>query len=526
MSFSAGPTIGRLAENLERNPEDLGIIYIFGSGAELLGGIVSGWAYDYFSNANYVLGAGGALLGLLFSTIPVASFFNRLILTICFTFNAFPRPLINTGGNLMVVWIRGKKSAPWLNAINGMFGLGATLAPFVADLAWYGTAWMEPHLHRWRICVAYWCVAVCVAIACAIPMLLEAPQSDTHKKLERQERQRRKEERHRKRLQAVEAANAQQQQQKHQQGLQQQHHASNSFTAGEPSVTEEAKEPLLRSDSTCDPEAESESQTAEETDVTEDDDDNSEGEEIEEPNVRVKWFEPILILGVLFMTAATAIEVSVGNWIYTYAVRYEKLQLDPEQASTLNSFYWLTFTGARLVLLPLLFSATTLSPASCLIGSTVLVGIGCLYAIVYDASVLALYACAAAAGIGVAPCYGTTVALVREHIPLSGRAQSSFAIATGLGAGLGPFGASAVMIGNHYERFIPFELTCALISLVCSIAMAAWPKRPEVVEYERRKAGWAAHEAEAFIDVAPPVSPPLIHKVHQLHGISLMSPSS
>jgi fucose permease len=525
-SLPSGPTIGRLAENLHLNPEDLGIIYIFGSGAELLGGIIAGWAYDSCNNANFVIGTGGAILGLFFSTIPVASLTNRIFLTVCFTLNALPRPLINTGGNLMVVWIRGKKSAPWLNAINGMFGLGATIAPFVADLTWYSTAWMENlDLHRWRICVAYWCVAVCVVIACAIPMLLEAPKSDTHKHLEREERQRQKEARQKKRKDAIERASSA--------------HAServDSAAGTSSSVADEnlSKEPLLSKESNGggeDSAIEVESITAEEsaTDADDDGEDaDSENDDIEEPDIRVKWFEPILILGVLFMTTATAIEVSVGNWIYTYAHLSPSLQLSSRGASTLNSFYWLTFTAARLVLLPVLFSATTLSPAACLIGSTVLVVVGCLYAIVYNTSVVALYFCAAAAGIGVAPCYGTTVALVREHIPLSGRAQSSFAIATGLGAGLGPFGASAVMGGNNYDRLIPFELSCAFLSLVCSVGMAMWPKRREVIVYERRKAGWPAAEAETLLDVgtAGPVAAPLIHKMHQLHGISLMTPSS
>lgn len=481
LSRRSGPTVGKLAENLGKNPEDLGVIYIFGSGAELLGGIASGWAYDWAPNSNYVIGGGGALLGSLFALIPVASFFNRIALTVIFTLACFPRPFINTGGNLMVVWMLGKKSAPWLNAINGMFGLGATLAPFVSDGVWAATKWMDPlGYHRYRVACAFWLVAILVAIACAIPMLLEAPTSETHRHLENEARRKRNRERRRRRRE---------------------------------------EESLLKSDEEG---AATETEESEGQAGTEQEED--EEDEEPEPDIRVRWVEPILLLGVLFMTAATAIEVSMGNWVYTYALHY--MHLKPEGASTLNSFYWLAFTGARLVLLPVLFSSTALTPAACLLGSTLLVIFGCLTSMHYSSSVVALYFCAAAAGIGVAPCYGTTVALVREHIPLSGRSQSSFAIATGLGAGLGPFGAAAVMSGNNYGRFIPFELACAFISLASSVAMAAWPKRPEVVEWERRRKRWLAYEAEAFLDVQPPPAPKLVHKVLQVHSIPQMNPTS
>jgi fucose permease len=398
-----GPMLGSLATSVGRAPEQLGFLFVYASGAELVGALVAGEAFDRSANAHFVLALASLGLAIPFAAIPTSK--SVLALTLCWTVSAAFRPFLTTGTNLLIAWSLGDRSAPWLNAVNGMFGLGATLAPACAS----AFASLPKVAHLSSLSMPFYSVSATIVIFSILILLLPPPDRRSP-----------------------------QQQHQHQTGT-----SSNDTSPGEPNLS---------------------------TDL--------EQQEQPERSSDVEWGMLEFSVAVLFLAASTAYEVALGNWLYTIAIN---AGLSAPSASLVTSAYWAAFTFTRLLLVPALFALTNTTLSTCLVGSSALMCASCGCVFTLPAPSLAIWLCALVGGVSVAPCYGSTVALIREKMPFHGRTQSALAIACGVGGGIGPWLAARAMRALGWGGALAFCFATAGCCLASAGSMAfASPSRKRV----------------------------------------------
>lgn len=422
-----GPTVAPLAAAVGVPAERLGFLFVYASAAELIGALVAGETYDRARNAHSVLAMSAIGLAVPFAIIPFCSAFGLVWVAAAWTVSALFRPFLNTGGNLLVAWLLGEKSAPWLNALNGMFGLGASLAPACASAgayAVYSTGSSFSGLVAPYLSVG----AIIFVIALGIWFMPPPARS------------------------------------------------SSDAAASEAMVAE--SEPSNKPDANDAPEQGSTTTGTDTLAVVEGGAEKA-GAQVEsndEEGKEHQWGTFEFAVAVLFLAAATAFEVAIGNWIHTIAMN---AGLSSRVASFVTSMYWGSFTSARLVLVPALFSLTNLSLSTCLLGASTLMCVSCASVFALPGQALPIWLCALAGGVGVAPCYGSTVALIREKLPFHGRTQSALAIACGVGGGLGPYLAARAMRALGYGGAIALCLCLAGCCLASagSMALASAPQQ-------------------------------------------------
>jgi MFS transporter, FHS family, Na+ dependent glucose transporter 1 len=127
-SSSMGPTVPGLAENAQTDLKNISLLFTARSLGYLLISIRGGKLYDK-QRGNRVMAV--ALLGMaaLLALVPVLPklwllFFAILLIGIA-------EGALDIGGNTLLVWVHGKRVAPFMNALHFFFGVGAFLSPII-----------------------------------------------------------------------------------------------------------------------------------------------------------------------------------------------------------------------------------------------------------------------------------------------------------------------------------------------------------------------------------------------------------
>lgn len=158
---------------------------------------------------------------------------------------------------------------------------------------------------------------------------------------------------------------------------------------------------------------------------------------------RTNW--QMLLLLVLSFYVYVGAELSLGNWLSTYAV---KLRLaDAAGAAYLTSAFWGAFTAGRLVSIPLAtrFAERTVLLAD-LVGSLGFVALILLFP--HSAAVLWIAACGA--GFAMASIFPTMISFAQRHMTITGQITSLFLAGSSLGSMTLP-----LLIGQLFDRIGP-----------------------------------------------------------------------
>ncbi|XP_064634021.1 uncharacterized protein LOC135491960 isoform X2 [Lineus longissimus] len=125
-----GPTLLDLQERTNTDTEDISRIFIGRSTGYLIGSVIGGLLIDMM-NKSFLMSMFLLLMAIGTAILPWCTRLYLLIITIAF--QGVSMGLVDTAGNLMCVQTWGRKSPPYMQALHFFFGLGAFVAPLIAE---------------------------------------------------------------------------------------------------------------------------------------------------------------------------------------------------------------------------------------------------------------------------------------------------------------------------------------------------------------------------------------------------------
>ncbi|XP_054159965.1 sodium-dependent glucose transporter 1-like [Oppia nitens] len=125
-----GPTLLDIRQSIGANQAQINIIFPVGSMGYLLGSILGGVIYEHFDSQLSI-----AMLVSLMTVCELWFPWNRSVIGLSVT--QFIMGLggggLDTAGNVWLLHMWGKRSAPFMQALHFTFGLGAFIAPLIAE---------------------------------------------------------------------------------------------------------------------------------------------------------------------------------------------------------------------------------------------------------------------------------------------------------------------------------------------------------------------------------------------------------
>jgi len=158
---------------------------------------------------------------------------------------------------------------------------------------------------------------------------------------------------------------------------------------------------------------------------------------------RTNW--KMLLLLVLSFYVYVGAELSLGNWLSTYAV---KLRLaDAAGAAYLTSAFWGAFTAGRLISIPL---ATRFAERTVLLADLVGALAFIVLMLIFPHSTVALWIGACGAGFAMASIFPTMISFAQHHMTITGQVTSFFLAGSSLGSMTLP-----LLIGQLFDSVGP-----------------------------------------------------------------------
>jgi FHS family Na+ dependent glucose MFS transporter 1 len=151
-----GPTLLSLAEQTSSSLSEISIIIAGSSLGVVLGSLLGGRLYDGW-RGHPVFAISAAVLGGVLFTIPF--FTSRWAMLLVVVIIGAGVGVMDVGGNTLIVWLFGKAVGPYMNTLHLCFGVGALLAPLLADrvvVATGGIRWVYWILSGLTVPVVIW----------------------------------------------------------------------------------------------------------------------------------------------------------------------------------------------------------------------------------------------------------------------------------------------------------------------------------------------------------------------------------
>jgi MFS transporter, FHS family, Na+ dependent glucose transporter 1 len=170
----------------------------------------------------------------------------------------------------------------------------------------------------------------------------------------------------------------------------------------------------------------------------------------------------LAVLIALFLFFYAGIEVSFGNWIYTYAL--QRGLADEVSANYLTSAFWGAYTLGRLLTIPL---AARLQPSRLLWLCLFAAGFSVLPMLLAPASQVGLWSGSLLLGLSIAAIFPAVLSFAERHMTIKGQIMGIFFTGMSLGAASIPW-----LIGQGFERIGPQMMLIAVSSsLLMSMVM-------------------------------------------------------
>ena len=165
LTFSIlGPTLQTLAANTHSSLTEISLLFIARSIGSVVGSVGGGRLFDRFAGHRVVAVAMGAMIACT-AFVPAAM--QLWVLVALLFFSGIVHGTLNVGGNAMLIWVHGKKVAPYMNVLHFFFGLGTFLAPILVA---------QVVLLNGNMSWAYWLVALAFLPVTITALVLPSPQ--------------------------------------------------------------------------------------------------------------------------------------------------------------------------------------------------------------------------------------------------------------------------------------------------------------------------------------------------------------
>jgi FHS family Na+ dependent glucose MFS transporter 1 len=182
----------------------------------------------------------------------------------------------------------------------------------------------------------------------------------------------------------------------------------------------------------------------------------------------------LFLLIVFFFLAYVGLEVSFGNWIYTYATRLHLA--DEVAAAYLTSAFWGAFTVGRLLGIGI---SARLRTQTILLGD--LSGSLAAFAILllWPASPAALWVGTIMLGLSIASIFATAMAFAGQRFHLTGTLVGWILLAGGAGGMVFPWliGQLFERVGPHITMPLLFCITLIMVGLLLALVLPLWNKK-------------------------------------------------
>jgi len=125
-----GPTLLQLADNTSSALDRISSIFIFGSLGYLSGSYIGGRMYDRISGHQFMATV-LVLLGIVIAFVPVVTSLWSLLLIVLIL--GLAKGALDVGCNTLLLWVHKEKVDPFMNGLHACFGVGAFIAPLIAE---------------------------------------------------------------------------------------------------------------------------------------------------------------------------------------------------------------------------------------------------------------------------------------------------------------------------------------------------------------------------------------------------------
>ncbi len=132
MTAVLGPTLPNLAENTGSLLSEISFLFVARSLGYLMGSLFLGRLYDHIPG-HYVGISVLLVVAVMLFVVPLISLL-WLLTAILFVLG-LAEGTLDLGGNVMLVWVHGKKVGPYMNGLHFFFGVGAFLSPIIVAQA-------------------------------------------------------------------------------------------------------------------------------------------------------------------------------------------------------------------------------------------------------------------------------------------------------------------------------------------------------------------------------------------------------
>jgi FHS family Na+ dependent glucose MFS transporter 1 len=123
-----GPTLPALAQNTRSDLSAIGIVFTAREIGTMLTALFGARLYDHFPGHRIITLA----LLVLMTTMALMPFAPTLpVLFVVLLVLGFSAGLVDIGGHTLLMWVHGKKVAPFMNGLHFFYGVGAFLAPMI-----------------------------------------------------------------------------------------------------------------------------------------------------------------------------------------------------------------------------------------------------------------------------------------------------------------------------------------------------------------------------------------------------------
>ncbi len=183
---------------------------------------------------------------------------------------------------------------------------------------------------------------------------------------------------------------------------------------------------------------------------------------------RAHW--GLIALLVLFFCLYVGGEVSYAGWVFTYAV--EAGGAGSETAAYVTAVFWVSFTAARLISIPL---GSWLRPGQILLIDVTGAVLSLAVLLVWPQDLRALWIASAGFGFFIASIFPTMITFAGRRMPVSGKVTGFFFLGATAGAMTLPW-----LIGQFFERVGPTFMMWALAAdmLAVALVLAILLRRP------------------------------------------------
>ncbi len=128
ISGALGPSLMYLTELVSTSLTDIAIVFTARALGNMLGALIAGSALDKIKGHHFI----GAMLLLAVISVAVVPFASSLTsLLIIFALMGFAEAAINTGGNLMMLWLHRDQAGSAVSLLHLCYSLGNMMAPLI-----------------------------------------------------------------------------------------------------------------------------------------------------------------------------------------------------------------------------------------------------------------------------------------------------------------------------------------------------------------------------------------------------------